>query len=192
MSKRTQRSHFLKIGVVSCSKPKGHERERERDSSRNPRTWLSQRAKLVRVNTAPFESIGPGTLSFTSITLSVLLSIHLKLSCLFLSASLKLNFQTPSSQIRAGYCKYRWLHDRRKSDVSQGDRYRIAWLCVITHKHTQTYTLYFSVHSVHYNSIFTIWNNKAHNCYSIHSLISKTLNSYMFRLYWTIIRDSGR
>jgi hypothetical protein len=31
VSKGTQRTHFFKIGVVSCSKPKGHERERERD-----------------------------------------------------------------------------------------------------------------------------------------------------------------
>ena len=160
---------------------KARERERERESDRNPRAWLPQRASLVRVNTASFESVGPGTLSFTSITLSVLLSIHLKLSCVFLSAPLKLNFQTPSSQIRAGYCKYRRLHDRGRSDVSKGARYRIAWLCVITHKHTQTYTLCFNVHFMHYNSIFTIWTNKAHNFHLIHNLIFKTLNSYMFR-----------
>lgn len=101
VSKRTQLPHFLKIGVVNFSKLKAHERE---SASRNPRAWLPRRAKLVTVNTAPFESIGPGTLSFTSITLSVLLSLHLKLSCLFLSAPLKLNFQTPSSHIRAVDC----------------------------------------------------------------------------------------
>jgi hypothetical protein len=34
VSKRTQLSHFLKIGIVSCSKSKGHERERERERER--------------------------------------------------------------------------------------------------------------------------------------------------------------
>jgi hypothetical protein len=150
------------------------EREREQEKSAGLVSTVFQ----VRVNTAWSETIGPWTLSFTSITLSVLLSVHLKIIVPVPSAPLKLTFQTPSSQIRAGYC--RCMIGEKVTSVRGGNRYRIAWLCLITHQHTQTHELCF-VHSVHYNSIFTTWTNKAHSCHLIHDLIFKTLNSYMIR-----------
>jgi hypothetical protein len=60
VSKRTQRSHFLRIGVFSCSKPKVHGRGRERGRERErERERGRERERAVEIRELDFHS-APG------------------------------------------------------------------------------------------------------------------------------------
>ena len=112
VSKRTQRSHFLKIGVVSCSEPNDHEREREREretererqSNRNPRAQLLQRARLVRVNTRV------GTLIVATIYLQLIQNRYMFRSFTVLQCSHQHCVQPIASDVEVlGYLQQRLL-----------------------------------------------------------------------------------